>query len=397
MKHKLVLLSDKINWAKIESGLVGYYPTRGQPSMPIRPMAGCLFLKRLYNLGDETLASAWAMNPYMQYFCGGAHFQHRFPCDPSDLVHFRNRIGQEGIKSLFIHSVGLHGKQAGSKMVLSDTTVQENNTTFPTDAKLAKQVIDICNRIDLKQGVDQRQSYKRVSKQALRDSHNAKHPMRRKKPKKATKKPRTIAGRLIRELRRKLSSEKLAYELSLLLYERDITQQRSNKNKVYSLHKPFTTCIAKVKAHKAYGFGNKVGLIPNPMSRVITAISAFKGNPHDSKTIAPLLDQMEGSLGYLSEEPVYDRGGKGAKDIKGVTISTPRKPLKRDTPYQNRKKRKKFRTRAMIGPVIGHLKLGFRMAQNYLHGQHSPQVNAILAATGWNLKKMMGKLKQKTL
>ena len=182
----------------------------------------------------------------MQYFCDEARFQHRFPCDPSDLVHFRNRIGQEGIKSLFIHSVELHGKQTESKMVLSDITVQQNNTTFPTDAKLAKQVIDICNHIALKEGVDQRQSYKRLSKQALRDSHNAKHPMRRKKAKKATKKLRTIAGRLIRELRRKLSSEKLAaYQLSLLLYERAIIQQRSDKNKIYSLHKPFTACISQ--------------------------------------------------------------------------------------------------------------------------------------------------------
>lgn len=205
-----------------------------------------------------------------------------------------------------------------------------------------------------------------------------------------------MAGRLIRELRRKLPAERLAvYEVSLLLYQRAITQQRSDKNKVYSLHKPFTACIAKGKAHKPYEFGNKVGLILNPISRVITAISAFEGNPHDSQTIAPLLDQMEKDLGYLPEEVIYDRGGKGAKNIKGVKISTPGKPLKRDTQYQKRKKRKKFRTRAMIEPVIGHLKSDFRMAQNYLHGSHSPQVNAMLAATGWNLKKMMEKLKEK--
>lgn len=398
LKHELVLLSEKIEWDKLAKELAVYYSTKGQPAMPIRLMAGCLFLKRLYNLGDETLATAWAMNPYMQYFCGEAHFQHQFPCDPSDLVHFRNRIGEEGIKSLFTYSVELHGKQAESKVVLSDTTVQENNTTFPTDAKLAKQVIELCNRIALKEGVDQRQSYKRVSKQALRDSYNAKHPRRRKRAKKAAQKLRTYAGRLIRELRRKLPPEKLAgYEGSLTLFERAITQQRSDKNKVYSLHKPFTACIAKGKAHKPYEFGNKVGLILNPVSRVITAISAFEGNPHDSQTIAPLLKQMENNLGYLPEEVVYDRGGKGAKSIKDVTISIPGKPLKRDTPYQKRKKRKKFRTRAMIEPVIGHLKSDFRMAQNYLHGSHSPQVNAMLAATGWNLKKMMEKLKEKVV
>ena len=33
------------------------------------------------------------------------------------------------------------------------------------------------------------------------------------------------------------------------------------------------------------------------------------------------------------------------------------------------------------------------MGQNYLWGEKSPQINAFLAATGWNLKKMMKKLK----
>ena len=34
------------------------------------------------------------------------------------------------------------------------------------------------------------------------------------------------------------------------------------------------------------------------------------------------------------------------------------------------------------------------MGQNYLHGTESPQINAFLAATGWNLKKMMLQLKE---
>lgn len=39
----------------------------------------------MYGLGDETLPAEWVMNPYMQYFCGEAFFQHKFPFDPSDL------------------------------------------------------------------------------------------------------------------------------------------------------------------------------------------------------------------------------------------------------------------------------------------------------------------------
>jgi len=116
-------------------------------------MVGCLLLKRLYNLGDETLVKAWVMNPYMQYFCGEAHFQHHFPCGPSDFVHFRSRIGESGIETIFAYSISLHGESEKRDSVLSDTTVQEDNTTFPTDAKLAKKIIDHSCQIAQSEGI----------------------------------------------------------------------------------------------------------------------------------------------------------------------------------------------------------------------------------------------------
>ena len=155
MSYELVLLSDKIDWNYFEKDFSRYYSNTGQPSMPIRLMVGSLMLKRIYNLSDERLCESWSMNPYMQYFCGEAKFKHQFPCDPSDFVHFRHRIGEDGIEKVFSYSVHLFGKSAKEKVNLSDTTVGENNTTFPTDAKLAKKIIDKCNEIAEKRGVEQ--------------------------------------------------------------------------------------------------------------------------------------------------------------------------------------------------------------------------------------------------
>ena len=398
MSHELVLLANKIDWNHFEKLFSKYYSHTGQPSMPIRFMAGCLLLKRLYNLGDETLAQAWIMNPYMQYFCGETHFKHKFPCDPSDFVHFRKRIGEEGIEHIFVHSIELHGKQVKSKMVLSDTTVQENNVTFPTDAKLAKKIIDKCKKIAVKENVEQRQSYKRVSKNLVRATYNGNHPRRRKNALKAQRKLKTIAGRVVRELNKKLPEDILPnYEPELLIYQNVLKQKRQDKNKIYSIHKPFTSCIAKGKAHKQYEFGNKVGIVVNPKNMVVLAVQSYQGNPHDSNTIEPLLDQMRQNLNYQPEEVIYDRGGRGKSQINGAMISTPKPPLKNDSRYERIKKRKKFRRRAGIEPVIGHLKKGFRMEQNYLNGLNSPKINAMLAATGWNMKKLMKKLKHELL
>lgn len=394
--HELVLLADKIDWQYFEKEFASLYSTKGRPSMPIRLMVGCLLLKRIYNLGDETLANAWVMNPYMQYFCGMNHFEHQFPCDPSDFVHFRKRIGEAGVEKIFFYSVKLHGKDAEERVVLSDTTVQENNTTFPTDSKLAKKIIDKINQIATKEGINQRQTYVRISKQLLRDTHNAKHPKRAKKARASMKKLKTIAGRLLREVKRELNDSKLKlYEQELAFYQKVLNQKRTDKDKIYSLHKPFTACIAKGKAHKRYEFGNKIGLTTTYKSLIITSIKSFVGNPHDSKTIEPLLNQMADNEIAVPKELLYDRGGKGRKQIGQTTISTPDyKPPKKQSAYDKRKKRKKFRRRAAIEPVIGHLKTDFRMGENYLQGEKSPQINAFLAATGWNLKKMMNKIKK---
>jgi IS5 family transposase len=283
-------------------------------------------------------------------------------------------------------------------MVLSGTTVQENNTTFPTDAKLAKKIIDTSCQIAQMEKIVQRQSYKRTSKQLLMDTFNSSHPKRKKKAQKAQKKLRTIAGRVLRGLQNKLSKEVLpTYFDQLAFYQDVLNQQKSDKYKVYSLHKPFTACIAKGKAHKQYEFGNKIGLMINPKNLVILGIEAFEGNPHNSKTIEPLLDQVGKNLEYQPEEVIYDRGGRGITNINGTIISTPKPPKKSATQYQKRRTRQKFRRRAAIEPIIGHLKSDFRMAQNYLHGRASPRINAVLAATGWNLKKMMEKLKKELL
>jgi IS5 family transposase len=397
--HELILLADTIDWQYFENAFSSLYSPVGQSSVPIRLMVGCLLLKHLKNLGDETLAKAWIENPYMQYFCGLRCFEYQFPFDPSDFCHFRKRIGEEGFEKIFAHSVRLHGQEpsTGSSRHLSDTTVQENNTTFPTDAKLCKKVIDKCNKIAAKAGISLRRSYRSESKQLLRATYNGNHPKRVKQAKKARKRLQTIANTQLRDLERKMTDfQENHFRKALDLYHRAVNQQKNDKDKVYSLHKSFTKCISKGKAHKQYEFGNKVGLITTSSKgrKIITAVQAFLENAFDGHTIEPLLHQMANNELTLPKEIIYDRGGKGKTEVKGVKILIPDKSKKTDTAYQEQRKRKKFRSRAAIEPILGPLKTDYRMAQNYLWGEAGIQINALMAATAWNLKKKMELLKE---
>jgi len=119
------------------------------------------------------------------------------------------------------------------------------------------------------------------------------------------------------------------------------------------------------------------------------------GIKNGGHTVEPLLDQQENHNFELPKESAYDRGGKGKSEIKGVKIIIPSPPKKTDTPYQKQTKRKNCRTRAAIEPIIGHLKTDFRMQQNYLWGEEGMQIDALMATTAWNLKKMPEKLKGK--
>ena len=81
--------------------------------------------------------------------------------------------------------------------------MQGNNTTFPTDQKLYKKIIEGCHDIAQQEGIEQRQSEEKTSKELLRQTYNGKHPKRWKKARAARKKLRTLARQVIKELERK--------------------------------------------------------------------------------------------------------------------------------------------------------------------------------------------------
>jgi IS5 family transposase len=276
-KHEFYLLAEKIDWNVFESEFAPLYASVGQPAKPIRLMVGLLILKQLYDLGAETVMAQWVSNPYFQYFCGAVVFQWKFPCDPSDLVHFRHRIGVEGVEKILAVSILLHGQEVLREDVSIDTTVQEKNITYPTDTKLAVRIIKHCREVAEKEETRLRQSYKFVVKDLLKKA-NAKSPQKKKDKNKARRKLKTIAKRPVREIKRKLSAESLARnEEKIAIYERVVNQKKEDKDKIYSLHAPEVSCIAKGKEHKKYEFGSKVAFAVSQKSNVIMAAVSFRG------------------------------------------------------------------------------------------------------------------------
>jgi len=74
-------------------------------------------------------------------FCGETVFQWQLPCDSSDMTYFRKRIGEAGFEKVLSCSIALFGETALEEEVCIDSTVQEKNVTFPTDAKQYRKII----------------------------------------------------------------------------------------------------------------------------------------------------------------------------------------------------------------------------------------------------------------
>jgi len=396
MKHELVLLAQRIDWEKVERDFSVYYPRHGRPAIPIRKMVGSMMLKQMYNLGDETFVARWIENPYWQYFCGETHFQYDEPYDPSDFVHFRKRIGEEGAQKILKLSINIFdSKEVHEKEILIDTTVQEKNITYPTDSKLHKKIIEGCLKIAEKEDIKLRQRYTRIVKQLMIDQRFREHPKRKKKANAAARKLRTIAGRLVRDVERKLDDiDRLSYyDEQLWLYLLVLGQKRDDKNKLYSFHAPEVKCISKGKEHKKYEFGNKSCFALTKKSGIVVGALAFEDNIYDGHAIEPQLEQVEDLIGKLPETVLVDRGCKGRKSILGVNIKIPDSGNGK-TAYQKRKERERFRRRASIEPIIGHIKQDHRMLRNYLKGVEGDMINTLLAGAAFNMMKMLRRIRE---
>jgi len=426
----LLVLANNYPWSKLEDNLQQYYSGIGRPPKPIRLMVGLLLLKQMENLSDENVVLQYKRNPYYQYFCGSSDYEPKEPCHSTELVKFRNRIGKEGFEYIFKLSVEMHGESAEEEQVIIDSTVQESNLTFPTDGKLALKIIIHLLRIVKKENIKLRRSYVKELKQLRIQLRFYRHPRKLKKALGAMKRIRAIAKILMRDIERKMDDETVTlYKEKFAFYLKVLAQERNDKNKVYSLHEVDAYAINKGKDHKGYEFGTKASIATTKEGGIIVGVVAHKENIHDSKTLPSVLDNVHKNRSTPVEEAVCDRGYIGVKEVSNnydalyaflylfafymkyyqkdfillplhkaiemipiaytTTISIPSTVSKKDTKKELEIKRQKFRRRAAIEPIIGHLKSDHRMVRNFLKGFKGDEVNLLMSASAFNLKKWM--------
>ena len=198
----------------------------------------------------------------------------------------------------------------------------------------------------------------------------------------------------MRDIGRKIKGDeglKALFALPLSLSCRVLTQKkRQDAPKVYALHAPEVECIGKGKAHKPYEFGVKVSLAttaqPSTGGQFILHAKALPGNPYDGHTLKTVLPGIEAITGAALSRILADAGYKGHNAPKEHKFKVYTQGQKRGVTDAIRRQLKR---RAAIEPVIGHSKNDHRMGRNFLAHHDGDAINAVLAAAGYNFRRLL--------
>ena len=401
MKHALVVLAEKVDWAWLDAELADCFSDKGRPAEPVRFMLGMFLLKHTYGLSDEQLWERWVHDPYFQYFTGEEFFQHALRHERSGMSHWRKRIGdkldillQESLR--IAHDSGALKKRDLARVTV-DTTVQPKNVAFPTDAKLLETAIGQLGKLAKAHGVALRQSYVRVAKKAAIMAGRYAHAKQFKRMNQKIRFLRRRLGRLIRDIRRKTEGDQNLREVFAIAFAK-ASQIRSQKQrqrgwKLYSWHAPETECIGKGKARAPYEFGVKVSLTTTNKrckgGQFILHAKALPGNPYDGHTLRQVLEETQAMTGREIERVYVDKGYQGHDAPKPLRVF--KSGQKRGVQGQIKKE---LRRRSAIEAVIGHCKSDGQLARNFLKGRLGDQINAVMSAVGYNLRLILKWLKK---
>jgi len=401
MKHELVVLADRVDWAWLDEQLADCFSDQGRPAEPVRFMIGMFLLKHTYALADEQVWERWVQDPYFQYFTGEEFFQHALAHERSGMSHWRKRIGGKLdillAETLRIaHDAGAL-KKSDLARVTVDTTVQPKNVTFPTDAKLLETAIQQLGRLARQHGVQLRQPYTRVAARAAMMAGRYAHAKQFKRMNGRIKFLRTRLGRLIRDIRRKIDGDQGLIDVFTIPLSRAMQirsqKQRQRGWKLYSWHAPETECIGKGKARAPYEFGCKVSLTTTNRrcrgGQFILHAKAFHGNPYDGHTLREVIEETEALTGREIERVYVDKGYLGHDAPKPLRVF--KSGQKRGVHGQIKKE---LRRRSAIEAVIGHCKTDGHLDRNFLKGRAGDRINAVMTAVGYNLRLILKWLKK---
>lgn len=439
--HSLIVLANQLPWDKmlqlIEDDLKQSTPLKqghyGR-KLKVRIHLGAYLLQKMYDLTDRSMESAIRDNAAYQVFCGrGIVDCWQYP-DHTKIEAFRSRLSpdtQHQLANLMCKNAVDKGL-AEAQDIDIDSTVQEANMTYPTDAKMLRKIGTVALTVatTLKKllpnggaGIDLNVDIKTIASKARACFFLPKKATREDKAQRLSElldlvshsvcnvvnacslvKTKTIealscgAKRSMQQL-----EHAMGYFVSVKQY---VETGTASLEKRLSLHLDEVACFNKKKAHKKYEFGRAFQLGRLSKGNFLFVGKSTNVRMDDKKSFIPMLQEHEHLFGKNSLRSVAtDKGYYSRTNVKSLVkrniqqigIQVPGNTMNKNITLSEEESVQLSNRRAGIEPLIGHAKHGGQLGLSRMKNDRNTESAGYASILGFNLRQttrsLLGKLK----
>jgi len=432
-QHPLVLLAKSLPWEQMYTLILPDLKNttkrkqwwRGR-KLKVRIHLGAYILQQMYNKKDREMEADLKENAAYQLFCGHGIVKNWHSPDHTKIETFRSRLSPETQQQL-ANLTAQHAVKLGiaEPSVLDvDSTVQQANITYPTDAKMLRKIGDIASKVAtvVKGIIPKAQqgekalhiNIKEIASRASACFFLSKKATHEEKAEKLTQLLEAVSSpvkRIIsacKDISHK-AKDKLSWDIQraidqLLSYGETyfesvkayIKTGKSVQGKTLSFHAKAVACFNKGKDHKKYEFGRayQIGRIQGNILYVGKCTSI---RMEDKQSLGLMIEEHEKIFEHVPLDSVAtDKGYYSKQNIKILTdkkvrqigIQLPNNAKSEAIKLSDEESEKLRNRRAGIEPLIGHTKHGGQLGQSRMKNDKNTESSGYCAILGFNLRQV---------
>ena len=427
--HPLILLARNLPWRELADLVVtdlkvttakGYWYMGRK--IQVRTHLGAYLLQKLYDLTDRKTEYQLKDNGAFQLFCGAGAVENWHAPDHTKIEEFRNRLSPETQREI-ANALAKHAVSLGfadPSDVDIDSTVQEANISYPSDAGLMLKLARMSSRVikffkgrkphsklaklkpDIRNIAGKARGYfflsKNTSLSRKRKVFKELHALVKSQIKpflqRMSRTPRNGLPWNVQRSLNILESQAWRYILDVAHFIRHHTIRPS---KILSWHAREVTCIRKGKIGKENEFGRVFQLGRISGNFMFVAASTSLRMDDKSSFLSILRDHQRlfgsGTLKSLSA----DKGYWSMNNLKALLSENIKEPgLQRPSNIKSRlgrfdedREQKLANRRAGIEPLIGHVKKGGQLGRSRMKSDTATLAAGYASVSGFNLRQLI--------
>jgi transposase, IS5 family len=428
--HPLIQLANALPWMELINLVVedlkkttykGFW-FMGR-KIKVRVHLGAYLLQHIFNLTDRRLEYQIKDNAAFRLFCGYGIVEQWYTPDHTKIEEFRNRLSPE-TQRVIANIIAQHAVYLGfadPKETDFDSTVQEANISYPSDANLmtklsgiGKRFIDFMKEnlrcflpkdiaVNMKAVKQKAREYFflpknksiEIKREVFKQLHKSIKQQMRPVVNLCEKLSKSQIAKLPWNIRRaydQIKNDAWRYLLDVGHFTRT---QTIKVGKILSFHAKALACIKKGKIGKEFEFGRvfQLGRIKGNFLFVLESTSI---EMNDKTSFIPLIEEHSKLFGKgILQTGATDKGYWSLKNLKtllklGISPEGLQKPSNVKLKYTDLEIQERLQNRrAGIEPLIGHAKHGGQLGKSRMKSDTATLAAGYGSILGFNLRQMI--------